>query len=47
MDDRTPGYDDPDFGDVLRDRAPLTIAEWDALLASEQAQTAEPYDPQP
>jgi hypothetical protein len=46
MDDRTPGYDEPDFEpdfDHL-DTAPLTHAEWDDLLASEQNATAEPFE---
>jgi hypothetical protein len=45
MDDRTPGYDEPSF-DAL-DTRPLTVAEWDDLIASEQNVTAEPYEPLP
>lgn len=42
MDDRTPGYDEPDFDHL--DTRPLTIAEWDDLIATEQNTTAEPFD---
>src|SRR5690242_14947716 len=44
-DDRTPGYDEPrPFAEVIQDTRPLTIAEWDDLLASEQNATAEPFE---
>ena len=41
MDDHTPGYDEPDRDELLR---PLTVAEWDYLIANEQNATAEPYE---
>ena len=41
MDDRTPGYDEPDRDELTR---PLTLAEWDYLIMCEQNETAEPYD---
>ena len=41
MDDRTPGYDEPDRDELTR---PLTLAEWDYLLMCEENETAEPYD---
>lgn len=48
MDDRTPGYDErgpQDFAAVVADTTPLSLAEWDDLLASEAAATAEPFEP--
>jgi hypothetical protein len=44
MDDRTPGYDEPNFASVILDTQPLSIAEWDDLIASEQNATAEPFE---
>jgi hypothetical protein len=45
MDDRTPGYDEPDnFASVILDTQPLTAAEFDDLIASEQNATAEPFE---
>jgi hypothetical protein len=41
MDDRTPGYDEPDREELTR---PLSLAEWDYLGMCEQNETAEPYD---
>ena len=41
MDDRTPGYDEPDRDELTR---PLSLAEWDYLVTNEQNVTAEPYD---
>lgn len=42
MDDRTPGYDEPDWRDELT--RPLTEREWDYLITVEQNETAEPFD---
>lgn len=48
MDDRTPGYDErgtQDFAAVIAESSqPLTSAEFDDLIASEQNTTAEPFD---
>lgn len=48
MDDRTPGYDErgpQDFAAVIAaTRLPLTLAEWDDLIASEQNATSEPFE---
>lgn len=48
MDDRTPSYDErgpQDFAAVIADTSPLSRAEWDDLLASEQHATAESFEP--
>lgn len=48
MDDRAPGYDEhgpQDFAAVIAETSrPLTIGEWDDLLATEQNATAEPFE---
>jgi hypothetical protein len=41
MDDRTPGYDEPDRDELTR---PLSLSEWDYLVMCEQNETAEPYE---
>jgi hypothetical protein len=41
-DDRTPGYDEPDFDRL--DTSPISLAEWDYLVTNEQNETAEPFE---
>jgi hypothetical protein len=45
VDDRTPGYDERDFGDyIATTREHVTAAEFDDLIETEQNATAEPFE---